>query len=299
MSVIEDNVNLLMRVRELCLTGQVANAELELHSVYRQAGCDGSIRVVLAALLARRGEHGEAQKILKGVTPENIEACTPDQIRLAISILISLGDNDQAERLGRAYHKAFGHEATRWLRDMNVPGSNRLRWSEGGSIDELARGLASEPKAIPALVFAQKHQRHLPTVRLLRQAIRRIVPLFENDARQMTMVCVAMAELSLLEGDQAQARRWAHRGLEEDPYCATLALLVNKLRDNGDTALPPVSVLTCVARQHPGYPDVQAALIRRQSSEGQTDTAKANLAAWLEREPYSPQALELKQELAA
>lgn len=299
MSVIEDNVNLLNRVREMCLNGQVANAELELHGVYRQAGCDGAIKVVLAALLGRRGEHGEAQKILKGVNPENVQDSTPDQIKLTISILMSLGEIDQAERLGRAYHKAYGHEATRWLRDMNVPGANRLRWSEGGSIDELARGLASEPKAIPALVFAQKHQRHLPTVRQLRQAIRRIVPLFENDPRQMTMVCVAMAELSVLEGDQAQARRWAHRGLEEDPYCATLALLINKLRDNGGTALPAASVLNCVAKHHPDYPDVQAALIRRQSSEGQAETAKANLAAWLEREPYSPQALELKQELAA
>ena len=299
MSVIEDKVNLLKHVRELCLTGQVANAELELHSAYRQSGCDWTIKVALAALLARRGEHQEARQILKGVSAETVQDSTPQQLRLTISLLMSLGDHDQAERLGRAYHKAFGHEATRWLRDMNVPGAARLRWSEGGSIDELARGLASEPKAIPALVFTQKHQRDLPTVRLLRQAIRRIVPLFENDTRQMTMVCTAMAELSLLEGDQAQARRWAHRGLEEDPYCATLALLINKLRDQGDTALPAASVLSCVAMKHPDYPDVQAALIRRQSREGQAETAKANLEAWLEREPYSRHALELKQELAA
>jgi len=299
MSVIEDNVSLLKRVREMCLTGQVANAELELHSAYHQAGCDSVIKVVLAALLARRGDHHDAGQVLKGVNPATVEESTPEQIQLSISILMSLGEHDRAERLGRAYHKAFGHEATRWLRDMNVPGAGRLRWSEGGSIDELARGLASEPKAIPALVYAQKYQRDLPTVRLLRQAIRRIVPLFESDARQMNMVCIAMAELSLLEGDQPQARRWAHRGLEEDPYCATLALLIDKLRDNGDTALPAVSVLTCVAKQHPDYPDVLTALIRRQSREGQGETAIACLDAWLEREPYSPHALELKQELAA
>ncbi len=299
MSVIEDNVSLLKRVREMCLTGQVANAELELHSVYRQAGCDASIKVTLAALLARRGEHGEARAILKGVLPGTVRQCDPQKVKLAISILISLGEHDDAERLGRAYHHAFGHEATRWLRAMSVPGAGRLRWSAGGQIDELARGLASEPKAIQALVFAQKYQRDLPTVRLLRQAIRRIVPLFENDARQMTMICRAMAELSLLEGDQAQARRWAHRGLEEDPYCAALALLINRLRDKGDTALPAVSVLTCVATHHPGYPDVQAALIRRESKEGRGESATSRLDAWLEREPYSPHALELKQEFAA
>jgi hypothetical protein len=299
MSVKEDNVSLLKRVREMCLTGQVASAELELHSVYRQAGCTASIKVVLGALLARRGEYVEAGAILRGVKPEAAGRCDPQKVKLAISILISLGELDEAERLGRAYHKAFGHEATRWLREMSTPGAGRLRWSTGGSIDELARGLANEPKAIASLVFAQRHRRDLRTVRLLRQAIRRIVPLFENDARQMTMICRAMAELSLLEGDHAQARRWAHRGLEEDPYCATLALLINRLRDRGDTALPAVSVLTCVAKHHPSYPDVQAALIRRESEEGKSESALARLNAWLEREPYSPHALELRQELAA
>lgn len=299
MSVIEDHVSLLKRVRELCQTGQVASAELELHSVYRQAGCAASIKVVLGALLSRRGKHAEARAIMKGVVPGTVCECEPGQIRLAISILVSLGEHDEAERLGRAYHRAYGHGATRWLRDMSVPGANRLRWSSVGPIDELAHALANEPKAIASLVYAQKHARDLPTVRLLRQAIRRIVPLFENDDRQMTMVCRAMAELSILEGDHAQARRWAHRGLEEDPYCADLALLINRLPDEGDTALPAVSVLTCVARQHPGYPDIQAALIRRESRDGLGESAKARLDAWLEREPYSPHALELKQELAA
>ncbi len=299
MSVKEDNVSLLKRVREMCLSGQVASAELELHSVHRQAGGAASTKIILAALLARRGKHQDATAILEGVKPETIGQCCPIQIKLAISILVSLGEQEKAERLGRAFHNAFGHEATRWLRDMSVPGADRLRWSTQGPIDGLARSLANEPKAIQALVFAQKHQRDLPTVRLLRQAIRRIVPLFENDSRQMTSICRAMAELALLEGDQIQARRWAHRGLEEDPYCATLALLINRLGDSGGTALPPVTVLTCVAKHHPTYPDVQAALIRRESQEGRSEEAKARLSEWLQRDPHSLQALQLQREFAA
>jgi hypothetical protein len=299
MSVKEDIVSLLKRVREMCLNGQVSNAELELHSVHRRAGCSATTKIILAALLARRGKHVDARAILKCVKPETIGQCSPSQIRLTISILISLGDQDRAEQLGRAYHKAFGHEATRWLRDMSIPGARRLYWSPGSPTDELARCLANEPKAIQALVFAQHHQRNLSTVKLLRMAIRRIVPLFENDARQMTLICRAMAELALLEGDQDQARRWAHRGLEEDPYNATFALLINKLRDTGDTALPPATVLACVAKHHPTYPDVQAALIRRESDDGRNEDAKAHLAEWLKREPHSRQALELQQELAA
>ncbi len=299
MSIKEDNVSLMKRVREMCLNGQVAHAELELHSVHRLAGCPGSTKVVLAALLARRGKHEDARAILKDVKPETAAQSDPDQVRLVISLLVTLGEHDRAERLGRALHSAYGHEATRWLREMGVPGAQRLRWSPSLCVDDLSRSLANEPKAIQALVYAQKHQRDLPTIGLLRQAIRRIVPLFENDSRQMSSICRAMAELALLEGDQAQARRWAHRGLEEDPYCATLALLINRLRDEGDTALPPKSVLTCVAEHHPSYPDVQAALIRRESEQGQSESARARLKAWLEREPYSPHALELQQELAA
>ncbi len=299
MSIKEDNVSLLKRVREMCLNGQVASAELELHSVCRQAGCAPSTKIILAALLARRGQHEDARAILKEVKPKTVGHGCPDQVRLAISILISLGEQEQAEQLGRAYHNAFGHEATRWLREMSVPGADRLRWLTQGPVDELARNLANEPKAIQSLVFAQKHQRDLPTVRMLRAAIRRIVPLFENDSRQMAVICRAMAELAVLEGDQPQARRWAHRGLEENPYCATLALLINRLRDEGNTALPPTTVLTCVAKHHPTYPDVQAALIRRESDEGCNESAKARLDEWLKREPYSPQALQLQEELAA
>lgn len=299
MSVNEDYVNLLKRIREQSRTGQVAGAELELFSVYRLAGCPGYVKVVLASLLARRGAHEDARNVLRDVRAESVEQHSPQAIRLAISVLISMSDMDAAEELGRAYHRSFGREATRWLRDMSVPGSQHLGAYANPPVEELARDLEREPKAIPTLVYAQHHKRDLPTIALLRQAIRRIAPMFENDPVQMAMICRAMAELSMLAGDHVQARRWAHRGLEEDPYCAALALLIDRLRDDGRTTLPPRSVLVCVAAQHPDYPDVQAALIRRETAEGRLDDARERLQAWLEREPYSPHALELHKEIAA
>lgn len=299
MSLLEDNVNLLKRVREMCQNGQSAGAELELYSVHRRAGCPAYIKVALAALLARRGNHKDARAVLRDVKPESVGQATHEQVRLTISVLISLGTNNEAERLGRAYHNVYGRQATTWLRDMSVPGAGEMRWSPGEPVDELARDLAREPRAVPTLVYAQQHKRDLPTIDLLRQAVRRIVPLFENDTAQMAMVCRAMAELCELAGDHGQARRWAHRGLEEDPYCAPLALLINRMRDDGRTALPPRSVLVCVATKHPNYPDVQAALIRRQNAEGRADDARERLEAWLKREPYAPLALELRKEIAA
>ncbi len=299
MSVSKDYVSLLKRVRELCQTGQSAGAELDLYSVYRRAGCPACVKVVLAALLARRGQHRDAHGVLRDVKPNSIMQYTPDQVRLMISILISLGQSDEAEALSKAFYHAYGREAKQWLRDMSVPGSQYLGGHNVLPVEELAQDLAREPKAIQALVYAQKHKRDLPTVDLLRQAIRRIAPMFENDTRQMTAICRAMAELSVLAGDHTQARRWAHRGMEEDPYCASLALLINRLRDDGRTTLPPRSVLVCVAAHHPDYPDVQAALIRRESAEGRLNDARERLSAWLVREPYSPHALALRKEIAA
>ena len=299
MSVNEDYVNLLKRVREMCLTGQSAGAELELHSVYRRAGCPAHIKVLLAALLARRGRHGDAKIVLKDVTPRSIEQCAPSQIKFAISVLISLGCPAEAEELGKAYQHIFGRDAALWLHDMGVPGSQNQASHRHAPVDELAEELVSEPKAIQTLVYAQMQKRDLPTVNLLRQVIKKIVPLFENDPQQMTMLCRAMAELAVLAGDHAQAKRWAHRGLEEDPYCASLALLIDRLRDDGRTTLPPRTVLLCVATQYPDYPDVQSALIRRETAEGRLDEARERLQDWLEREPYSPHALALRKEIAA
>lgn len=299
MSVSEDYVNLLKRVRELCHSGQVAGAELELHSLYRRAGCPSCVKVVLAALLARRGQYQDAHTVLRNVQPNTVDQHTPEEVKLAISILVCLGLPDEAEALGKAFHSAYGRDARLWLSDMSVPGAQYLSGNCASPVEDLAQDLIREPKAIQALVFAQMHKRDLQTVELLRQAIRRIAPMFENDPMQMAAICRAMAELSVLAGDHAQARRWAHRGLEEDPYNASLALLINRLRDDGRSALPPRTVLVCVATAHPDYPDVQAALIRRETADGRLDDARDRLKAWLEREPYSPQALELRKEIAA
>ncbi len=299
MIVSEDYVNLLKHVREMCQTGQTAGAELELHSVYRQAGCPDCVKVLLAAMLARRGRHEEAKAVLMPLAPDAVDQHAPGLTRLTISVLTTLGCVSEAEALSKAYHKAFGREATRWLREMSAPGSKRLPNYTRQQVDELAEDLSREPKAIATLVYAQKHKRDLPTVQLLHRAIRRIVPLFENDDKQMTMACLAMADLSVLAGDHTQAQRWAHRGLEVDPYNASLALLIDNLRDDGRTTLPPRTVLLCAATKHPGYPDVQSALIRRETAEGRLDDARDRLSAWLEREPYSPHALALRKEIAA
>ena len=102
MSIKEDNVSLLKRVREMCLNGQVASAELELHSVHRRAGCAATTKIILAALLARRGQHKDAGTILKDVKAETVGQCCPSQVRLAVSILVSLGEQDRADRVQRS-----------------------------------------------------------------------------------------------------------------------------------------------------------------------------------------------------
>ncbi|MEZ6189785.1 MAG: hypothetical protein R3C45_00660 [Phycisphaerales bacterium] len=122
MSLHEDNVNLLKRVREMCLH-IAAGVELELYSVHRRAGCPACVKVALASLLARRGNHKDARAVLRDVKPDSIRQSTHEEVRLAISILILMGTNNEAEQLSRAYHNVYGRQATNW-RDMSVPGAH-------------------------------------------------------------------------------------------------------------------------------------------------------------------------------
>jgi len=76
-------------------------------------------------------------------------------------------------------------------------------------------------------------------------------------------------------------------------------LLLAKMED--DTALGPPAreVLADVSRVFPKYPDVRAALIRRENQDGRSGDARRRLELWLQREPTHPLALRLERELAA
>lgn len=112
-------------------------------------------------------------------------------------------------------------------------------------------------------------------------------------------VCEAMARLSIMAQEEKEAVRWAHEGLRIDPTSARLALIVGRCADDQRLGPPARVVLTRAARAWPAYRDVRAALIRRRADDGRQASARRMLERWLDREPRSPLARRLAEELAA
>lgn len=290
----------LRRLCRWCVTGQAAGAELELHDWHRRDDCPAEARVLLGALLAQRGELDMAAQVLRKRGENDHVADDPSMTSLLISVLTALDMPEAARKaVNRLYH-TYGHEdAVRdWLVRMQSPGVNELPPHAHVVVERLANELADQPQVIPSLVVAQKLEPDDRTIQLLRLAIVTISRTVTDHDLSLTL-CQAMAELALLEHDTADARRWAHRGLEINPYHAPLALVLARIDDDTSVGRPAVEVLADVSQAHPTYPDVRAAWIRRQSHDGQRKAARMNLRDWLKREPQNPIAKKLKKELAA
>ncbi len=254
----ESTARRLGRIAGLCVTGQSAAAELELCDWLRQPQAPPAVRVMFAALLARRGDLAEARRVLG------------DQVRdpmalLSLFCLLSRDHEQQDAADVVAHHlgRQFAHLPLieQWL---TLTGQARTAVAEPDerSIEQLAGELQQRPAVIPTLVVAQQYEPQPQRIALLRQAVARIAPRFAHE-RRLVMICQALAELALLADDQNDARRWAHRGLKIDPYAAPLALVLAQLADDETVGPPAVAVLDRVARQYPAYPDVKAALRRR------------------------------------
>ena len=290
----------LMRLSAACRSGQLAGVELELHTWYRQPDCPPEARVMLAGLLARRGKFHDAHAILEHCLNQDADQIDPAELQILISTLIRDDLIDAARRVARRLYDAHGDQPhiADWLINMCAPGADKLPDIPDAQVQHLAGELIANIGMIRSLVAAAQYDPKPRTIALLRLAIARIAWDYAQDQR-LVILCCAMAQLAMLAGDQDDARRWSHRGLKLDPYCATLAIVLGKISDEPSVGPPARKVLLRVARRHPDYPDVRVAAIRRTHADGKTTSARRRLAAWLRREPTSPLALELSQEMAA
>lgn len=291
------------RLRELarwCVTGRLSEAELELSAWCRRSDCPPAARVMLAALLARRGRTRQAIDVIGRLAPADV-AADPHQAQMLITLLTTADFIDAARRLAVRVEEAHGGDETvmSWLRAMGVPGHERPASVSGAVAEHLAAELHEWPQLVASLVAAQKHEPNPRSVELLRRAVSRIVDDEDENKHRTAGLCLALAELALLAEDEDDARRWAHRGLTHDPYNAALALVLTRVREQDGMGPPTREVLGRVVKHHPGYADVRAALIRRHYQDGQAETARLELRHWLEREPQSPIARGLERELAA
>ncbi|MEM1445301.1 MAG: hypothetical protein AAGF84_04545 [Planctomycetota bacterium] len=257
------------RLQRWCVTGQAAAAELELTSWRRETHCPAGAKVLLASLRARRGELRDAREALGDVRQLDASALTPDLARMLIAVDTLLKDEAEASYATRVLHHQHGHEpsVSRWLAVSDAPGVSELPDTMHAKATQLAEELALRFDLIPTLVFAQKTRPATARMSLLRSALLRLVgPNANNAGRQLTL-CRALAQLAQLAGDEDEARRWAHRGLELDPYCVTLAMILSWVPDDAHTGQPAADVLARVHAEHPNYPDIAEALERRRDDE--------------------------------
>jgi lipopolysaccharide biosynthesis regulator YciM len=281
------------------MTGRVAEAELHLHAWCRHAAAPAGARLLLGALLARRGATGDAMAVLER-TAHHAPDADADTTRLHISVLVQAGLLDTARRLVRLLHDGHGHHpaVAQWIAALDLFGKGAANGVSHAEVEHLAAELIEAPQVIPSLVAAAMIEPRREDIDLLRSAIQRIAADAADD-RQVIVICQAMAQLAMLALDRDDARRWAHRGLKLDPYNATLALVLGEVSDDLNVGPAAADVLRRVATAHPTYPDVRASLIRREHSDGRPEAARIKLAQWLEQDPANPHALDMVRELAA
>ncbi len=282
------------RLARWARVGRQADAELELYAWHRQGDAPAAASVTLAALLARRQAWQEALDVL-----EEVDADASHRRDLLQLSLLSL--DQTAERPGAVEQigERTGAEprVRRRLAMLGYPVSEPESAGTvvGGWSAKLVDQLAAEPRLIPALVASAKQSGE--HVALLRQVIGGAADRIA-DPQQFVGACKAMTDLAMIASDDQDARRWAHKGLEINPYHAHLALVLAQLKDSAGRPAA-TTVLARVVNRHPKYPDVQAALIRRTAADGDVTEAKTRLERWRQRDPDHHLVARIQRELAA
>ncbi len=282
----------LARLARWCVQGRLACAELELHQWLCEPACPTAARVLLASLLARRDADHDAQAVLTALDEQgafdDVHA-----LRLRLTFALMQDDNDAVahwtQQLADTTDLGDAQDAAAWLQAVHWDDEQVAPPEAPGQdvVEQLADELRRQPGVIPSLVHAQRVDTDGDAAVLLRVAIEATVDEYIDD-RPLLQRCWALAELALLADDPAAARQWALRGLEIDPYHATLALVVAQVEDDLTEGPSAQQVLARANEANPTYPDVEAALIRRQFAEGQLAEARWRLSTWQQRHPDHP-----------
>jgi len=301
----ESDTQRLRRLARASIDGQLAAAELELHDWQRHDACPAAAGVLLAALLAKRGDLAHANRVLRRFTRD--KTGDADVCRLLISVLVVLDLTESASRLVhqlQAGPQSHRDGLKRWLEVMDAPGVVDLPTHAQEHVRGLADELIRRADVLPSLVAAQKiaATKALPQsddVSLLRLAVEHATRVWASDEERMLTACQALSELAMIAGDADDARRWAHRGLRINPYNATLSLVLSKVSDDPAVGPPAAFMLQNAVAAHPRYADLRLALIRRLMANGATDAARAQINDWIILDPANPHARRLLEEVAA
>ncbi len=295
----ETNADRLARLRRWCVTGLLAAAELELHAWRRDTDCPPGASVLHAKLAARRGDHDLALRTL--LDYETKHRSFDAELLRTLACLCWINDrHDEAGHWFGQFYVHAGHVPVHqlWIEVMDECQQLNRQAMVEPEVEQLAVELMHHVSVVPSLVVAQKLEPDAATAGLLRAALQHGYRDL-HAPREQVIACEALAELALLCNDPRDARRWAHRGRRVDPFHVRFALILANIEDDAAVGPPASVALHDALRAFPHYPDLRAALIRREFAEGQTTAAQRRLQNWLHDQPDHPLALQLQQELAA
>ena len=217
----------LLRAECLWLVGERFEAHLDLHRWSAKAAAPLDARLLLALIELQLGDVDRSIEALQ----RNLRHLEDPRTLEALILVHLLNDRpDQAEawaqRLRCRRHLGdAAPEADPMLRSLGMPGLPYEAEPTVEDVANLAMELICFEPAIDVLVAAQHSQLHLPTVRLLAPAIAQALP----DLNDASAGMYALARLSLLQGQRQEARRWAERGLAQNPMSAPLAIMLREL----------------------------------------------------------------------
>lgn len=291
----------LQNLAQQCRNGDLAAAELVLHDWIKRDDAPLGVSVLLATLQARRDAKTQACDTLTRALANQSEA--DDQgpaLRLSIALLLESGLEHTAQSLADrvAERLGEGHSLIQWMQLMAVPGLATAS-QDAAQVEEVAQGLAVGIEVLPSLIEALRLRPEKQLISQLRRAAASLIG--TADAAQTRLaLCAALAELALLAHDTENAAIWARRAMTIDPFNARMALVINESDAlNGADGSISIEALHQVHEAHPSYPDVRAALIRREHQSGRTASARMRLADWLRDRPSDPILTDLTREIAA
>ncbi len=224
----------LLRAVCLWLVGERIEVHLDLHRWSAKAAAPLDARLLLGLIELRLGDVDRSIEALQ----RNLRHLEDPRTLEALILVHLLNDRpDQADawaqRLRCGRHLGdVAPEADPLLRSLGMPGLPDEAEPTQEHVANLAMELICFEPAIDVLVAAQHSRFHLPTVRLLAPAIAKALP----DLNDASAGMHALARLSLLRGQRQEAKRWAERGLAQNPMSAPLAIMLRELSESDPQA---------------------------------------------------------------
>ncbi len=219
----------LLRATCNLFLGARAEADLDLHRWSARASAPIDARLLLGLLEWRRGDDavGTLQRNLRHLED-------PRTLQALLLVSVHRGRHEQAEVWARRLRTGCaggGRGSVRsidlMLRSLGMAGVHRDEQPTPEQVNALAMELITFEPAIATLTEAQCRRTHLPTVRLLHQAIEQALPDLGDPADALC----ALARLSILEDNRQAALGYTQHGLDENPMSAPLSLLLKELSD--------------------------------------------------------------------